>query len=105
MRYRIPARLAYIEVPVIADGSSGERTDLLLRPLPGGPTLGLTGVAALIWCRAADGMPDVAAAVADSVSEPVDRVRSEVEDYLDVLVSRGLLEVDATERTRRMLDS
>ncbi len=51
-----------------------------------------TDSAAWIWLVAADGEPDVAAAVAELVGRPAAEMADEVNDFLDDLVGRGLIE-------------
>lgn len=92
MSYQLPARLAHYEVETPAEGESDGAVQVYLRKVPGGQTLVLVDVAALIWQLAIDGVADVATEVAEVVGHPVDLVGPDVETYLESLVAQGLLE-------------
>jgi hypothetical protein len=93
VRYRVPSRLAHATLST-AHGEDGE-SDLrvYVRPLPGGPTLGLVGVGALIWSVATQRSSDVVAVISQMVDEPAEDIRADVESYLGDLVAEGLLEL------------
>lgn len=88
MTYRIPHRLGHVTLPPEDD----RPVAVYLMPLPDGDPLGLHGTAALIWSIAAEGDPDVPAALAELLAVPAETVRDEVERYLADLVFQGLLE-------------
>ena len=88
MRYRIPSRLAY----VIVDGAQSDPPTVFLMELPDGPPLVVRESAAWIWVVAAEGDSDVANIVAEAVGRPVGEIVGEVDEYLEDLVARGLLE-------------
>lgn len=88
MRYRIPARVGYVvHEPTLEQPTA---TVYLLR-LPDGQPLVLSGTAALIWVLAAEGEPNVPAALAELVGEALSTVESPTLSYLDNLVLQGLL--------------
>ena len=87
--YRIPPRLAH----VVPDGGDRLPSAVFLMRLPDGPPVVLHDSAAWIWLVAADGEPDVAAAVAELVGRPAAEMADEVNHFLDDLVGRGLIEV------------
>lgn len=83
--YAPPARIAFVvpeDVPT---------AQVFLMSLPDGTPVLLTGAGATIWILAADGEPDVAAAVGEAVGMPRDSVADDVEKYLVELVAQGLL--------------
>lgn len=88
MTYRIPYRLGHVTLPP----EDGRPVVVYLMPLPDGDPVGLHGTAALIWSIAAEGEPDVPAALAELLAVPVDTVRADVERFLTDLVAQGLLE-------------
>lgn len=87
MTFRVPSRLAYV-----VEQRDGGDTSVYLLHLPDGEPLSLRGSAALIWLLAADGEPDVPAAVAASVEHPDAEVEAATRAYLAYLVGAGLLE-------------
>ena len=93
--YRIPPRLAH----VVPDGDDGLPSAVFLMRLPDGPPVGLQDSAAWVWLLAADGEPDVAAAVAELVGRPAAEMADEVNDFLDGLVGRGLIEAVPADET------
>jgi hypothetical protein len=93
LRYGIPTRLAH----VVVDDTQSDPVTVFLMQLPDGPPLVLHDSAALIWLLAAEGSSDVPAAVAVAVGRPSEEVSGEVDDYLQDLLDRGLLEVSETE--------
>lgn len=94
MRYRVPPRLAH----VVAGQSSEELPIVHLRQLPDGEPLVLKGAGGIIWTIAAEGGDDVAGAVAAAFRCPVGKIADAVGDFLNDLVSRGLLEQDSAQR-------
>ena len=86
--YRIPPRLAH----VVPDGDDGLQSAVFLMRLPDGPPVVLHDSAAWIWLIAAEGEPDVAAAVAELVGRPAADMVDEVTQFLGDLVGRGLIE-------------
>lgn len=88
MRYRIPPRLGYV-----VDDRTGDSPVVYLLRLPDGDPLVLRGSGGAIWALAADGVEDVAAALAEAVGRPVGEISEHVSSFLDDLVGRGLLEV------------
>lgn len=93
MRYRAPSRLAYVSLAPESEDPGELGFRVFLRALPGGPTLGLVGVGALIWSLASQEEADVVGAVAVQVGEPAEDIRADVDAYLAVLVTDGLLQV------------
>ncbi len=91
MKYSIPTRLGH----VIRDDREDAGPVIFLLLLPDGDPFVLRGSAALIWLAAADGEVDVAGAVARSVGSPRADVVDDVDNYLDELVTRGLLEINS----------
>lgn len=87
-RYGIPRRVAH----VVPSESGHLPSTVFLMPLPDGPPQVLHESAAWIWLLAADGEPDVPAAIAELVGRPTEEVADEVNHFLDDLVGRGLLE-------------
>ena len=83
-RFFVPPRVAFV-VP------EADTTQAFLMALPDGPPFILTDTAAVIWVLAADGESDVAGAVGDVVGVPREAIDTEVEQYLEDLVSKGLL--------------
>lgn len=88
MRYRVPARLAYV-----VDDRGVESPVVYLMQLPDGEPLVLQGSGGVIWALAADGTDDVPAALAAAVGCPMEEIVDDVSSFLDELVIRGLLEV------------
>ena len=86
--YRIPERLAH----VVPDGEPDPPDNVFLMQLPDGTPQVLQNSAAWIWLLAAEGEPDVAAAVAPLVGRARQEVAADVEAFLADLVSRGLLD-------------
>ena len=87
MKYLVPPRLAYVD-----DDRTEESPVVYLMRLPDGDPLVLQGSGGVIWALAADGVDDVAAALAVAVGSPVDQISADVRSFLDDLVSRGLLD-------------
>ena len=83
-RFVVPPRVAFV-VP------QTDATQVFLMALPDGPPFILTDTAAVIWVLAADGAMDVAGAVGDVVGVPRETIATEVEQYLQDLVRKGLL--------------
>lgn len=86
-RYVVPASLAWV-----VDGSEGEQR-IMFALMDDLSAIVLDGSAALIWQLASE-MPhnEIAAAVSEATGEPVSAVSAAVEEFLDDLVSRKLLE-------------
>lgn len=79
-------------VAVVDDGLDGDAAaPVFVARLPSGPLLVLEGTAAIVW-RAVQGGTDVVATVALQTGADPAEIRSEVEDFLDALADRGLLE-------------
>lgn len=93
MRYRTPARLAHTTILPEGDGPGASDLRVYLRPLPGGQTLELVGVGALIWTLASLGSVDVVGDVSQEVGVAAEDIRADVDAYLVVLVADGLLQV------------
>ena len=78
----------------IADGVGVESADgvVYAAPLPDGPIMVLDGVAALIW-EEADGASReaVADAVATFTAEDAASIRPYVEQFIDEMLTRGML--------------
>lgn len=83
-RFVVPPRVAFV-VP------QTDATQVFLMVLPDGPPFILSDTAAVIWVLAADGETDVAGAVGDVVGVPREAIVTEVEEYLQDLVTKGLL--------------
>lgn len=83
----MPPCLAYV-----VDDRTEESPVVYLMRLPDGDPLVLQGSGGVIWALAADGVDDVAAALAVAVGSPVDQISADVRSFLDDLVSRGLLD-------------
>ncbi|GAA4407680.1 hypothetical protein GCM10023168_23990 [Fodinibacter luteus] len=92
--YRIPARLAH----VVPDGAPDPPSTVFIMQLPDGVPAVLRDSGAWIWTVAAGGEEDVAGAIAELVGLTREAVADDVSAYLDDLVGRGLLEVDAPSR-------
>lgn len=92
MTYRVPPDLAW----VLDETDDGAPPALYLMHVPDGVPLVLTGTAALIWLFAVEG-EDVAAALAEVVSDPPADLAQTTSDYLADLVDRGLLLVSPVE--------
>lgn len=88
MSYRIPKRLGWVVLPP----TDTDPVAAYLMPLPDGDPHALRGTAALIWTLAAEGEADVAGSLAELLDTPLDEVGEHVEEFLDELVSSGLLE-------------
>ena len=88
MTYRVPHRLGHVVLPPEHD----RPVAAYLMPLPDGDPVALHGTAALIWVVAAEGDPDVPAAVADLLGVEVDTIADETRAYLGSLVDARLLE-------------
>ena len=88
MTYRVPHRLGHVVLPPEHD----RIVAAYLMPLPDGDPVALHGTAALIWVVAAEGDPDVPAAVADLLGVEVDTIADETRAYLGSLVDARLLE-------------
>jgi hypothetical protein len=93
VRYRVPLRLAHATLSTGGAGVEESELRVYVRPLPGGPTLGLAGVSALIWSLAVEGPADVVAAVCEVVGESPETIRCDIERHLRILVERGLLDI------------
>ena len=79
-------------VAVVDDGLDGDAAaPVFVACLPSGPLLVLEGTAALAW-RAMQMGRDVVATVALQTGADPTEIRPEVEDFLDALAHRGLLE-------------
>lgn len=75
-------------VGLIADDGT-----LYAAPLPGGPIVVLTGVAALIWSEACEGEREtIAERVAEATDVAPEAIRADVEAFVAELIARGLLE-------------
>ncbi|MFC7488069.1 hypothetical protein ACOCJ7_18105 [Knoellia sp. CPCC 206453] len=83
--YAVPRRLAFV-VPDEVDAPT-----VFLMPLPDGPPVVLHDVSAVIWVLAADGEPDVGAAMRDVVGGDLTEMEEKVRTFLADLVDRGLL--------------
>lgn len=106
MTFRAPPRLAHYSVGAAEDSPrDSDKVRVFLRRVPGGPTLVLIDAAGLIWQVASQGVVDIPAAVADIVGFPVDVIRTDVEDYVDSLVSLGLLEPRDSQKPLHQKDS
>ena len=94
MTYRVPPDLAWVLDET--DAKQPPSPALHLMHVPDGVPLVLTGTAALIWLFAVEG-EDVAAALAEVVSDPPADLAQTTSDYLADLVDRGLLLVSPVE--------
>ena len=86
--YGVPELVAH----VVPDGEPHLPDTVFLMQLPDGSPQALRNSAAWIWLLAAEGEPDVAAAVAPLVGRARQEVAPDVEAFLADLVSRGLLD-------------
>ncbi len=88
MTYSRPRRLGF----VAPDVTDGEELLIYLMPLPDGPPVVLEGSGAVIWLVASRGAEEVCDAVAGQLGVEPEEIAKDVDDYLGVLVERGLLD-------------
>ncbi|AQP45772.1 PqqD family protein [Tessaracoccus flavus] len=86
--YRAPDNVAWIDGAALDMGE-----ELYLTRMPDGHSVLLAGSARLIWLVAAEG-GDVLPGVAELVGMPPSEIADDVAQFLDDLVSRGLLTRD-----------
>ena len=66
---------------------------VFVAPMPGGPMQALPGTAAVIWEEATQGGRDgLAQRVAGRTGAVADEIRQYVEDFVEDLITRGVLE-------------
>lgn len=69
----------------------GGHPRVFVAPLPNGPVAVLPGESALIWLAAVEGTGGVVDTVAEDTGHPPERIREDVESFVDELIGRGLL--------------
>lgn len=89
-RYRIPHRVAH----VVPDDQPNPPTQVFLMQLPDGPPVVLNDSAAWIWLLAAEGEEDVVNALGEMMGMLAEEIMTDVNSFLDELVTRGLLTID-----------
>ncbi|WP_156971223.1 hypothetical protein [Knoellia sinensis] len=94
--FRVPDSVAYDVIEADSDhgigSQAGAAETVYLLSLPDGVPLVLSGMGAILWLLAAEGVTDVASAVASATGESVGSIEPLIRDYLESLVADGLLE-------------
>lgn len=96
MRYRVPASVCFV------DGAELQADDdlIFLAVAPGGRPHVLDGIVGLIWSIAANGTDHVVDEVAAEANRAAEDIRSDVENFIEELIGRGLLEPDGSPEHR-----
>jgi hypothetical protein len=91
--YHLAPGVAWVEVETGAHDRAGTEPRAVVARVPDGPPVALHASSAVVWVCALDGgdAQEVISRVVEATGEDRDRVASQVTDFLDDLVDRGLL--------------